>query len=213
MSHIVLIGDSIFDNSVYVEEGQDVISHLKSDLGRDHCATLLAFDGAVLNDVSSQLRHVSHLELPATHLAVSCGGNDVLALAIALEGPTGNIFAAAQTLADWQADFREQYVRMIDAVQAIGLPVAVCTIYDAVPGLAGAHTACLALFNDIIIREAIARRLTILDLRLLCCDAADYSSVSAIEPSGQGGQKIAHALHDFATSSGNDATHRIFCSP
>lgn len=211
MSHIVLIGDSIFDNSVYVDESQDVISHLKSDLGRNHRATLLAVDGAVLSDVSNQLRRLSQLDLPPTHLAVSCGGNDVLGLAIALEGPAESLFAAAQTLSSWQADFREKYVRMIEAVQAIGLPVAVCTIYDAVPGLPVAHTACLALFNDIITREAIARGLTILDLRLLCCDAADYSSVSAIEPSGQGAQKIAHALHDFATSSGDDATHRVFC--
>jgi hypothetical protein len=52
----------------------------------------------------------------------------------------------------------------------------------------------LSVFNDVILREAFARRLPIIDLRLVCNRAVDYSSVSPIEPSVAGGNKIAIAV-------------------
>jgi hypothetical protein len=75
---------------------------------------------------------------------------------------------------------------MLDLTLATGIPVAVATIYDHVPGL---RTA-LASFNDVILREAVARSLPVLDLRAVCTKTADYTSSSPIEPSSQGGRKI-----------------------
>ena len=60
------------------------------------------------------------------------------------------------------------------------------------------------MFNDVILREAAGHQLPVLDLRLVCTDAADYAAVSPIEPSAAGGAKIAAAIarlvtsHDFA---------------
>ena len=48
----------------------------------------------------------------------------------------------------------------------------------------------LAPFNDVILREATAHGLSVLDLRLVCDEPGDYSTVSPIEPSAQGGRKI-----------------------
>jgi hypothetical protein len=48
----------------------------------------------------------------------------------------------------------------------------------------------------------------VIDLRIVCDQAKDYSDVSPIEPSGQGGAKIAQviadvvALHDFSICRG-----------
>lgn len=42
MEHIVLLGDSIFDNKVYVDEAPDVVGHLRNILPRDWKATLCA---------------------------------------------------------------------------------------------------------------------------------------------------------------------------
>jgi hypothetical protein len=62
--------------------------------------------------------------------------------------------------------------------------------------------AALALFNDIITREAFGRGLPLVDLRLVCAEDADYAN--PIEPSARGGAKIAGAIaelvtgHDFA---------------
>ena len=47
MKHIVLLGDSIFDNAAYVNGGPDVIRQLKSISPKDYQATLLAVDGSV----------------------------------------------------------------------------------------------------------------------------------------------------------------------
>ena len=80
---------------------------------------------------------------------------------------------------------------MLAAVLAHGLPTAVCTVYDAVPGLTAAARAALGTFNDAIVRQAAAARVPVLDLRLVCDDPADYSAASPIEPSAQGGAKIA----------------------
>lgn len=73
-------------------------------------------------------------------------------------------------------------------------PVLVCTIYDAVPGLTTTLKTALSVFNDVITPEAMRCDWTVVDLRELLCDSADYSAVSPIEPSEQGGQKLAQAL-------------------
>ena len=73
--HLVLLGDSIFDNAIYVPDGPSVIDHLRTILPAEWRATLLANDGDVTADVEGQL-----LKLPAdaTHLIISVGGNDAL---------------------------------------------------------------------------------------------------------------------------------------
>lgn len=74
MRHIVLLGDSIFDNAAYVRGGLDVITHLRGQIPDGWKASLRAVDGSVVGDVQRQL------ELPddATHLVISAGGNDAL---------------------------------------------------------------------------------------------------------------------------------------
>ena len=75
MRHVVLLGDSIFDNGTYVPGEDAVIDQLRAELPNDWEATLLARDGDVVADVATQL-----MELPdsATDLVVSVGGNDAL---------------------------------------------------------------------------------------------------------------------------------------
>jgi hypothetical protein len=50
------------------------------------------------------------------------------------------------------------------------------------------------MFNDEIIAEAAARGVPVLDLRLICTAPGDYSAQSPIEPSSQGGAKLAKSL-------------------
>jgi len=201
MGHAILLGDSIFDNARYVPGGPAVVDQLRAHLPAGWRATLLAVDGSVASDVAAQL---SRLPADATHLLVSTGGNDALGSG-ALVRDTG--LSAADgfiVLAEVWADFRRDYRGMLAAVRATGKPAAVCTVYDAIPGLSPAEAAGLAVFNDVIVREATAAGLPVLDLRRVCDRAADYSDLSPIEPSRVGGNKIAAALarliarHDFA---------------
>lgn len=194
MAHIVLLGDSIFDNGPYVPAGMAVADHLRACLAPHDRVTLLARDGSELDDVAAQLTGLAALPEPPTRLVLSCGGNDVLGLLGAMHGPVASVLEAVELLAAWQRDFRAAYRRMLGAVLATGLPLTVCTIYDAVPGLSPGLRTALAVFNDVIIREAASRGLALLDLRLVCTEPQDYAACSPIEPSAQGGRKIAQAL-------------------
>jgi hypothetical protein len=93
--------------------------------------------------------------------------------------------------------FRNEYREMLAEVLALQLPTAVCTIYDAVPGLEPELQTALCIFNDSICREAMASGVPIIDLRAVCDESDDYSIVSPIEPSAVGGAKIAHAIHQW----------------
>lgn len=202
MKHIVLLGDSIFDNAAYVNGGPDVIEHLHSLLPQDWKATLLAVDGSVTTDVISQ---PAKIPASATHLIVSAGGNDGLSRADILQKPARSVGDAVDQLAVLRAEFHQNYRRMLTALLRLKLPLALCTVYDphfSDPLMQRLTTTALNIFNDCILREAITQGLPVLDLRLICTAAEDYAN--EIEPGVPGGQKIAAGIlnlvqnHDFS---------------
>jgi hypothetical protein len=191
--HIALLGDSIFDNAAYVAPGQDVAAALRQQRPGWR-VSLLAQDGAVLANVPGQVARLRALAEPPDRIVLSCGGNDILPLTGMLHSPCATILAGLEQLAAWRGDFRDDYRRMLDAVLAVRLPVAVCTVYDAVPGLTPGVRCAAAVFNDVIVFEARARNVPVLDLRAVCTEPGDYSARSPIEPSAAGGVKIAAAI-------------------
>lgn len=201
MPHVALLGDSIFDNGSYVPGEPDVVRQLRARLPAEWAATLLAVDGAVTESVTGQLRR---LPPNATHLVVSVGGNDALRHIRVLEERASSVAEALKRLAEIGQAFGQAYQAMLDAVSGLGLPIALCTIYDprfADPPLRRLAFWALAFFNDVILRQAIARGLPILDLRLVCDRDEDFAN--PIEPSAKGGEKIAAGIarllteHDF----------------
>jgi lysophospholipase L1-like esterase len=201
MKHVVLLGDSIFDNKAYVGVGPDVIVQVREALPAGSRATLAAVDGAVTSDVKAQLKSVPK---DTTHLIVSAGGNDALQHESVLKEWALSVAGVLDKLAKIKANFAKNYAAMLDAVTARKLPTAVCTIYEARyqdPDLRKIAAAGLAIFNDTILREAFARGLPVIDLRIMFDDDADYAN--DIEPSVKGGAKIARAIatlvetHDF----------------
>lgn len=204
MNEIVLVGDSIFDNINYVKPAvgeKPVIEHLRNSIPTGWTATLLAVDGNITTDIATQM---SKLPSSATHLAMSVGGNDAIQSSSILQKPAVSVEEALTTFGEALEDFRDRYRKAMASVLSASKPVMVCTIYDAIPNLTKAKVTALALFNDIIIREAAHQGVPILDLRSICDDASDFSSVSPIEPSDSGGAKIADAItnmglqHDFS---------------
>ena len=192
MRHVVLLGDSIFDNGAYVAGGPDVVTQLRARLPPDWRATLCAVDGDVTADVTRQLANVPG---DASHLVVSVGGNDALRHSGMLDEPARSMAEAIGRLAAVRAAFAREYRTMVEAVTARQRTTTLCTIYDARfpdPLRQTLAVTALTIFNDVITREAFSRGLPLVDLRLVCSEDGDYAN--PIEPSVQGGAKIASAI-------------------
>ena len=190
-NHLVLLGDSIFDNAAYVPDGPAVIDHLQVMLPEGWRTTLVARDGDMVRHVSEQ---IPYIPVDATHLVLSIGGNDALDSIELLSRPTDSVRLALGHLNEIHSDFRRACRAMLWQLLDLQRPLAVCTIYDAVPNLSTDLQTALCLFNDTIFRDANAAHVPIIDLRNICTEAGDYSAVSPIEPSAQGGEKIAKAI-------------------
>src|SRR5438132_1237650 len=96
MTHLILLGDSIFDNGSYVPGQPDVIRQVRERLPAGWQATLKAVDGNVTTDVPRQL---DHLPAGASHLVVSAGGNDALGQAGILMQPAQSVAESVDLLA------------------------------------------------------------------------------------------------------------------
>lgn len=202
LNHIVLIGDSIFDNASYVGGGVDVIGHLKNEIPRGWKATLRAVDGSIVSGVRNQ---IADIPADATHLVISAGGNDAISQAGLLEESDESTSQTFNRMADVSDEFEGRYRGMLIDVLSLGLPTAICTVYyPRFPDSFINRAACMALgiFNDVIIRTAFTTGVPLIDLRLVCDQDEDFAN--PIEPSDIGGKKIAAAIcslvseHDFS---------------
>ena len=192
MNHVVLLGDSIFDNAAYVRGGLDVVSHFRQTIPAGWKATLRAVDGSVVQGVTRQTRD---LPQDTTHLIVSAGGNDALHRAEILSRKAGSTAEVLNSLADVAEDFQRSYHGMLSAVLRLRIPTAVCTVYYPRfpdPAVQRIAVTALTVFNDVIIREAVMAGIPLLDLRLIC--NLDEHYANSIEPSEKGGRKIASAV-------------------
>lgn len=191
----VLPGDSIFDNGAYVGRGRpDVRDHLMDLLGDGWSIDLRAVDGATAAEVKHQLPAKAAKQ--PCHAALSMGGNDALLRFQELMNlPSGAPRDLLLFLREIQCAFRADYRSTLDRIlEKYGRPL-VCTIYNPVfdePEMQQMAEVGLSIFNDVIVDEALARGLPMLDLRRVCADRADFAN--QIEPSASGGRKIAEAI-------------------
>ena len=197
--NLVLFGDSVFDNGAYVgPDEKNVTQHLRDRLkATDWSVELRAVDGAVAGDIESQMTG-SALPVPST-LVLGVGGNDALGQAELLKDQAADKTLAQSLMVFRQVkeSFRHGYSRALAALGGVNQRVIVCTIYNphysdaAFNALA---TTALSFFNDVIVEEAMARGLEILDLRWVCAEPAAFAN--PIEPSDYGGRLIAEAITD-----------------
>ncbi len=188
--NIVLVGDSVFDNGPYVNEGEEVSQLLANILGED-MVTLLAVDGDMTTDVYKRLEAFPE---DASHVFVSCGGNDALESGYVLEEPARSVNEALGKLHSIKERFRLNYSQLLKALLEKHPNLTACTIYNRVPEVPDEALTALGLFNEVILEEAFKRKLAVIDLRVICNEKEDYSAVSPIEPSHQGGMKIVNTI-------------------
>jgi lysophospholipase L1-like esterase len=196
MPHLILLGDSIFDNAAYTKGGPDVVTQVRALLPKSWKASLLAIDGSTTGDVATQLARLPH---DATHIVLSVGGNDALMQWDVLEKPVSTVAEAVETLTDIVSDFGAHYRAAVATCVATRLSFTVCTIYNGCFDLSFQPIASttLMLFNDTIIRVASEYGVSVIDLRSVCTEKEDYAN--PIEPSSVGGEKIAKIIAGLLT--------------
>jgi len=192
MPHIVLLGDSIFDNGSYTNGKPDVISQVRDVLPAGWKATLGAVDGATTRSIDAQL---ARLPSDTTHLVLSVGGNDALGSQHVLQARTSTTGEGLIQLARVVAEFESRYRAVVSACLRRRLPLLLCTIYNGnfpERSFQQQATTAIAVFNDAILRVALEHGLSVLELRQICSAPEDYAN--PIEPSSVGGAKIARAI-------------------
>ncbi|KAJ3299658.1 hypothetical protein HK104_007877 [Borealophlyctis nickersoniae] len=220
--HIALVGDSIFDNGVYVADNSSVSDHLRRHLSTSSSSkvTLLARDGATLSGVPSQL---SRLPDTTTHVFISAGGNDALGEMHRLREKTNTLRDALVIIGKIRSSFEKEYRAAVKLAKSVaplseaGHPrVTVCNIYNPRPDAGGvplmhpsmagrddgnaawnnpeqiAMEVGLSVFNDVITSVAADEGVPVINVRGIFSDAADYAT--PIEPSSKGGNKLAQAI-------------------
>ena len=211
MKHIILAGDSIFDNGTWVPGDPDVAEQLGGLLGPDDKVTLLAVDGDVINGVPHQLNDLPN---DATHLFISVGGNDALGALVEMQAPVNNVGEGFLLFHEVRKEFEEMYQNMLSNALSYRLPTTVCTIYrpclshgNAIRMIGHsdidlnsdqqqkiANTA-LPIINGIIRNKAISAGLPVIDLEIIFSDVSDYAN--DIEPSAVGGMKISKVIKEI----------------
>jgi len=127
MKHVILVGDSIFDNVRYIKSGEpDVTKQLQGLLDKGDKVSRLAIDGHVINHVEGQLRNLPN---DTTHLVISIGGNDTLGVLNELSRTTRNIGDSFLKLHDLRESFESDYIKMLTNALSFNIPTTLCTIY------------------------------------------------------------------------------------
>ncbi len=113
MGHVVLLGDSVFDNAAYVSGGPDVVTQLRKRLPQGWRASLNAVDGSVVANLPQQLERMPP---DATHLVISAGGNDALGYSSILTAASRSMAESIGRLAEIRDDFQNRYSAALAAV-------------------------------------------------------------------------------------------------
>ena len=195
--HIVLAGDSIFDNGGYVPGEPCVTDQLKTVVPNDWDVSRAAVDGDCIRHVRSR---VSKMPKSTTYVVLSIGGNDVLSYANLLKKLAEGV-SLESILEVPLREFEQQYADLLDWMVSFEIPLSVCTIYTAIPFVdeLSRTFAPMAIdcFNKVILKSAMVRNVPVIRLDTICTDPKDFSAMSPIEPSAIGGKKIVNAIYQY----------------
>ena len=211
--HLLMLGDSVFDNGTYVPGEPDVKAQVSERLNLLTLPTELTFkalDGAVMMDV---LNHqIQNIPDDTTHIALSIGGNDLLGLIQYLGQKQGDTFQHNLVfLSQLKQKFSEEFQKVIQEIDSLKIPFTVCSIYYA-GSIVEEGSKRVELGNDLgfsgtdVVVDAFDAAITevaekaeycreLIDLRWLFDHSECYAN--PIEPSCIGGEKIADRLIEF----------------
>ena len=127
------------------------------------------------------------IPLDATHIVICIDGGWAIEASGLLRASASSVSAALDTLAAAADQFEEIFAKLIASAGEAGLPTMVCTLVPSrheEPSRRRTAAAALAIFNDRILRQSVAAKLSIIDLRFVCDEDADYASETLLSLAG-----------------------------
>jgi hypothetical protein len=181
---VVLIGDSMLNNSNYVSQGESVPDLLSKKLAGTATVYNFAKDGATIADCYAQLDKTS-IDLSNSTIFVSCGGNNIL------NGrnekmDVDNLFA--------------EYSLLLESIKSRvpNASVYVLNLYTPASGLYKSYKPVIKQWNQLL-----QDNVSVLDYQVLRTDnllVSEEDFVYGIEPSLKGGEKLVNTLVNSVSS-------------
>jgi len=181
-NNIILIGDSVLNNTAYVPEGKSVIDNLKEKTSK---VFNFAKDGAIIQDCYAQLDKIPlDFNNTNTYVFISVGGNDILNN----RGQLSN--------ADTSALF-SKYLDFINALKAkLGsVNINICNLYMPSDPRYQSYKSSIDLWNQLVKQYSnrVGAMYNIVDIYSLLNTPNDF--IYSIEPSEQASVKIANIIY------------------
>jgi len=127
------------------------------------------------------------IPLDATHIGICVDGGWAIEASGLLRQRAQSVSEALQALATAADQFEDIFTKLVAAALETGLPTVVCTLVPArhqEPSHQRAAATALAIFNDRILRQAVAANLSVVDLRFVCDEESDYASETLLSLAG-----------------------------
>jgi hypothetical protein len=134
-----------------------------------------------------QRRWARTVPLDATHIGICVDGGWAIEASGLLGERAQSISGALEALSAAADQFEDVYAKLVAAALETALPTVVCTLVPSrhqEPSRQHAAAAALAIFNDRILRQAVAAKLSVIDLRFVCDEESDYASETLLSRAG-----------------------------
>jgi hypothetical protein len=127
------------------------------------------------------------IPLDATHIGICVDGAWAIEASGLLRESAQSVSGALEVLAAAADQFEDVFAKLVATALEAGLPTVVCTLVPSrheEPSRQRATAAALAIFNDRILRQAVAAKLSIVDLRFVCDEESDYATETLLSRAG-----------------------------
>ena len=181
-NNIVLIGDSVLNNSNYVPQGASVVDILKTKTNK---VFNFSKDGATINDLYAQLDKIpQELNKSETYVFISAGGNDILNKRGQLDS------SEIRRLFDTYMDFVKALREKLGSVK-----INILNLYLPANPRYQSYKESIDQWNKLIkeYSNKIGEMYNVVDMNTLLTSPEDF--IYDIEPSELGSKKVANAIY------------------
>jgi hypothetical protein len=176
--HLVLLGDALENIDIGVDAAEDALVPRP----RNPWKLTVLEPHKILERGWSRV-----IPLDGTHIGICVEGGWAIEASGLLGGSAHTISGALETLSEAADQFEDIFTKLIAAALETGLPTVVCTLVPSrhgEPARRRAAAAALAIFNDRVLRQAVAANLSVVDLRFVCDEDSDFASETLLSLTG-----------------------------